>query len=185
MHLITGFVLSTLLGRKKRGRRAVLPSFPGILEAVHALPGRVRFRVAPLVGHNDRARVLQDQLRQLHGVQAADANARTGSVLVRFDTQQLAPELVMAAVIRLLGLDERIARAPRSRVGHEVQEMGAALNRALHAQTNGIIDLWTAVPLVLVALGVRNVATGKGQVGWPLLWWAYLALFPPGQMQNS
>jgi len=184
MHLVTGVLLTALLGRKGRRQRIRLPSFPGILETVHALPGRVRFRVPAIVGCREAADETQKRLGKLEGVESVDASSVSGTVLLTFDTQRVEPEILLAAVIRLLGLEEQIENAPRSRVGREIREIGAAVNRAVHEQTGGMIDLWTALPLVLVALGVRNVLVQNGQFGWPLLWWAYLALFPPGQNQD-
>ena len=93
-------------------------------------------------------------------------------------TTSLKPELLLAAIIRLLGLERQIERPPRPWVGREVQQTGEALNRAVYERTGGMIDFYTAVPLLLVILGVRNIAAGK-MLGWPLLWWAYRELFPP------
>jgi hypothetical protein len=184
MHILTGFLLTALLGRHGSPARKRLPSFPGILETAHALPGRVRFRAPAIIGHPDAAAEVRNRLRRLEGVRSADASHVTGSLLLRYDSTRLEPEIVLAAVIRLLGLEDQIERAPRSRVACEIREIGAALNRTVHQKTRGVIDLWTALPLVLVVLGVRNVVSRNGQLGWPLLWWAYMALFPPGQKQD-
>jgi hypothetical protein len=91
--------------------------------------------------------------------------------------------MLLGAAIRLLGLDSQIARPPRSRVGSGIRQAGDALNRAVHEKTGGMIDLWTSLALLLVALGVRQIAAGNRQLGWPLLWWAYVSIFPPGQSQ--
>ena len=82
MHLVTGFLLATLLGRKGGASRVRLPSFPGILEAVHALPGRVRFRVPAIVGQPETAAEVQKRLRRLEGVNSADVSDVTGSLLL-------------------------------------------------------------------------------------------------------
>jgi copper chaperone CopZ len=180
MHLITGFILATLFGRKKGGDTSRLPSFPGVIETVHALPGRARFRVPEIIGYGSDATTLEKHLARLDGVDAVRVSPVSGSILVEFDANRVEPEMVMGAIIRLLGLEEQIDRAPHSRVGQEIRQAGDALNRAVHEQTRGIIDLYTGLPLLLVVLAVRNIATQNGQMGWPLLWWAYLALFPPG-----
>jgi hypothetical protein len=181
MHLLTGFLLTALLGRKNAPSRVRLPSFPGILETVSALPGRVRFRTPAIIGQPAAASGVQERLGGLEGVQSAEASAVTGSVLLRYDDKQVDPMILFAAVIRLLGLEQHIGKAPRSSVGRHIREAGAALNQAVHERTGGVIDLWTGLPLVLVALGIRNVLTRNGQLGWPLLWWAYMAMFPPGR----
>jgi hypothetical protein len=178
MHLITGFIVASLLGRKKRGNLRRLPSFPGVIETVHLLPGRVRFRTPRLLGRQTEALELKKRLGGLSGVIDVEVNSVSGSICLRFADDQLKPELLLAAIIRLLGLERQIERPPRPWVGREVQQTGEALNRALYERTGGMIDFYTAMPLLLVILGVRNIAAGK-MLGWPLLWWAYRELFPP------
>lgn len=184
MHLVTGFLLTALLGKKRAKTCRRLPSFPGILEIEHVLPGRMRLRAPALIGRSEFAADVQTRLEKLEGLASADANSVSGSLLLKFDSRRIEPEIMLAASIRVLGLEEQVAAAPRSRVGHEMREIGAALNRAIHDQTGGLIDLWTGLPLLLVVLGIRNVVARNGQLGWPLLWWAYLALFPPGRNQD-
>lgn len=179
MHIVTGLLLTTLLGRNRGTSRLRLPSFPGVLETAHALPGRLRFRVPAIRGHREAAAEVQARLQRLEGVNTAEVSQTTGSVLLTYRQAVVEPELLFAGVVRLLGLDQQIKKTPRSRVARELRDAGEALNRAVHARTGGVIDLWTALPLVLVVLGVRNLASRHSQMGWPLLWWAYLALFPP------
>lgn len=184
MHLLTGFVLTTLLGRSKRQRGKRLPSFPGVLETAHALPGRLRLRVPAIIGHPTAAEEIQNRLGRLDGIDSARVSGITGSVLLRYDADVVEPEIVFAAVVRLLGLEEQIDKTPQSHLGREIREMGDAINRAVHEQTGGLIDLWTGLPLALVVLGIRNVVSQNGQLGWPLLWWAYMSLFPQGRNQD-
>jgi len=181
MHLITGVILTALLGRKRGVRRNRLPSFPGVIETAHLLPGRVRFRAPALIGQRGDAAELQKRLARLDGIHDAGVSSVTGSVLIQFAPDRVTPEILLGAVIRLLGLEKEIERMPRSRVGQGIREAGEGLNRAIHEQTGGMLDLWTGLALVLVALGIRHVAAGNRQLGWPLLWWAYLSMFPPGR----
>lgn len=184
MHLVTGFLLTALLGRKGSDTRPRLPSFPGILETVHVLPGRMRLRTPALAGDARLGGDVEKRLRRLEGITSVRISTVTGSLLITFDPQVVGPEILLAAVIRLLGLEERLERAPRSRIGHEIRELGAALNQAVHQQTGGMIDLWTGLPLVLAAVGIRNILAKNGQLGLPLLWWAYVSLFPAGKNQS-
>jgi hypothetical protein len=117
-------------------------------------------------------------LGRLTGVKEAEVNTISGSICLRFAGDQLKPELLLAAIIRLLGLERQIERAPRPWIGREIQQTGEALNRAMYERTGGVFDLYTAMPLLLFILGVRNIAAGR-TMGWPLLWWAYRDLFPP------
>ncbi|HTU02041.1 MAG TPA: hypothetical protein VMG58_09505 [Candidatus Sulfotelmatobacter sp.] len=178
MHIITGLLLTALLKRKPGGGSQRLPTFPGVLETVHVLPGRIRVRAPSLVDRRSQAEDLQNRLARLDGVQEVAVSTVSGSVCVHFASDRVTPELLLGAIIRLLGLERQLQRLPRSVLGQEIREGGEAVNRAIHAQTGGLLDLWTTVPLVLAGLGVRNVATGRAY-GWPMLWWAYRSLFPP------
>ena len=178
MHLITGFILASVLGRKRRGASRRAPSFPGVIETVHLLPGRVRFRTPHLVGKQPEGKELKRRLARIDGVKEVEVSSVSGSICLRFADDRLKPELLMAAIIRLLGLERQIERAPRSWLGREIRDTGEALNRAMHERTGGMVDFYTAMPLLLVVLGVRNIAARR-TMGWPMLWWAYRELFPP------
>lgn len=175
MHLVTAALLTALLGRKHGAGPA---GFAGVMEVSHTLPGRLRLRAPVLVGRRRAAEQLAKSLAGLDGIRAAEVSAVSGSVLLRFAPERVSPDILMGAVIRLLGLEREVLRTPPSRIGEAIHQAGDSLNGAIHAQTGGLIDLWTAVPLLLVAGGVRQLALGN-PVGWPLLWWAYRALFPP------
>ena len=179
MHLITTAVLTALLGRKRSIGHDGLPSFAGVIETAHVLPGRIRFRVPVLIGQRGAAEQLQKSLARLDGVRAVEANALSGSLLIHFTADRVRADMLMGAVIRLLGLEREIQRPPRSHIGDGIRHAGDSLNRAIHAQTGGMIDLWTSVALLLLVFGIRHVAAGNRQLGFQRLWWAYLAMFPP------
>ncbi len=54
MHLITAAVVSALLGRKRGVDHNRLPSFAGVMETTHVLPGRIRLRAPILIGNAGR-----------------------------------------------------------------------------------------------------------------------------------
>jgi len=179
MHLVTAALLSVFLGRKRGGGPDHLPNFAGVMESVHVLPGRVRLRAPVLIGQPAAAGQLQKTFARLEGVRAVEVNSLSGSLLVHFDPDRVKPEMLMGAAIRLLGLEKDIHRPPRSYVGEGIRQVGESLNRAVHDQTGGIIDLWTSVTLMLVAIGIRHAVTGNSQLGSQRLWWAYLSMFSP------
>lgn len=177
MHLITAAVLTALLGRKPSVGRHGLPSFPGVLETAHALPGRLRLIAPSLVGRRKAAEQLEKTLGRLAGVRAVEVSSVSGSLIVAFAPDRLKPDLLFAAVIRLLGLERDIERAPPSAIGKGIHDAGQSLNHAVYQQTGGMIDLWTSVTLLLAVAGARQVLAGN-PLGWPLLWWAYRSAFP-------
>jgi hypothetical protein len=178
MHLITTALLTALLGRKQTAGHDGLPSFAGVMEVAHLLPGRLRLRAPVLIGQRRAADQLQKSLAGLAGVRAVAVSAASGSVLVHFAPDRVKPDMLMGAVIRLLGLEKNIRHTPPSHLGEAIRQGGESLNHAIHEKTGGMIDLWTSVTVLLVVGGVRQLAAGNA-FGWPLLWWAYRSMFPP------
>lgn len=124
MHILTGLVLAGLLGKIKDGRRTLLPMFrTGPVRTVHWLPGRVRFRVPSLVNDGRGAAVIQQKLPTIQGVRSVQLDSNTGSVLVVYREEDVRPELLFAAIVRLLGLDEEVRRTPEPVVTKELREI--------------------------------------------------------------
>ena len=185
MHLITAAVVSALLGRKRGVGRNDLPSFAGVMETTHVLPGRIRLRAPVLIGQYRAADQLQQSIAKLDGIRAVEVSPVSGSLLIQFAPDRVTPDMLLGATIRLLGLEKEIQRPPRSHVGEGIRQAGDSLNRAIHQQTGGIIDLWTSVALLLVAGGIRHLAAGNSQLGWQRLWWAYVSMFAPAMRGRS
>ncbi|MGO9419757.1 HMA2 domain-containing protein [Roseiarcus sp.] len=141
-------------------------------------PAGCACRAPILIGQRAAADQLQKSLARLDGVRDVEVSCVSGSVLFRFRQDQVAPDLLMGAVIRLLGLEKDVQRTPPSHIGEGIRNAGESLNHAIYEQTGGVIDLWTSLTLLLVVSGTRQLAAGN-QFGWPLLWWAYHSMFPP------
>jgi hypothetical protein len=178
MHLITAAVMGTFLGRKRPAGGGELPSFAGVLETEHALPGRLRLRAPLLAGQPRAAAQLEASLGRLEGIRSVEANALTGSLLIRFAPERVQAGMVIGAVVRLLGLERAVAHPPPAMIGQGIRSAGDALNQAIHRRSGGLLDLQTSMVLLLVTAGIRQLAAGN-QFGWPLLWWAYRTVFPP------
>ena len=104
---------SAMVPAVRPDRIAALPS----VEVVSATPGRLRLQVA---GARDRAEIAQalaDAARALPGVRQAEANARTGRLLVQFDPNALTGDAVVTAVerarARAIGCARRVAGSTR------------------------------------------------------------------------
>lgn len=185
MHIITGLLMAHLY--KRRQDRQVEeeesveePVAPLLrlcepVRTVHRLPGRVRFRVPCLCGDGARSQHLQETLGGVRSVQSIHVNTVTGSVLIDYDPELMNAALLVAAIIKILGLEGELARVPTSRLQHELRQVSQSLNRALYDQTNGLLDVKTAVFLSLAALGTAKL-WHKGALalpaGFTLLWWA-------------
>jgi hypothetical protein len=180
LHLITGFILAGLLGKKKDQKRSPLLSITGPIRTSHVLPGRVRFHIFSLKNDENKIEIVKKQFPKIEGIKSVQINKVSGSVLILFDQDKLEPELLCAALIRLLDLEKELEKIPKPILSKEFREMGDSLNRAVFEKTGGIIDLWTAVPLLLIILGFRKILMDRTTM-WPtgitMLWWAYNSLF--------
>jgi hypothetical protein len=179
MHIITGMLIAALAGRKKKTGRTPVSHLPrvriGPVQTVHALPGRIRFRVPSLAGDRPNKQMLEAQLPRISGIESAEASEVTGSVLIRYREGDLHPDVLFAALIRLMGLEDALDQPPRPIVAKELQLMGNSLNRAFFEKSGGIIDLWSAFFLLMAALGIRKILSQKGfslPAGFTMLWWA-------------
>ncbi len=179
MHLVAGFLLAALFGKKKKEHKSPLLDLFYPVRTQHLLPGRVRFQVEKLKDNPRDEKFLLEQLPKVRGVSRVNINTITGSILLLYDEDEVQPELLCTVVIRLLGLENELDKPPISIVLKEIREMGGSLNRAVYERTGGLIDLWTAIPIILAVVGARKIMTQRYQAvptGFTLLWWAYHAL---------
>jgi len=180
MHLLIGALVAGV-ARWRRGAAdgAATAGLPGLrtgpIRTVHALAGRIRFRVAALKGNGEGCERLVTTLLKLAGILEVRADERTGSLLLRYDGERLQPGLLYAAVVRLLGLEAELERTPQPVLLRELRELGLAANRAVYDTTGGLVDLWTGLLMGLALLGTGKLVK-QGQLalpaGFTLLWWA-------------
>lgn len=181
MHVITGMIVTALLRRHARrreglaGGRSLPPLRTGPIRVAHALPGRVRFRIPSLVGDVQRCRDLAERLALIAGVHEVAAEPVTGSIVVRHDPARLQPDLILAAIARLLDLEAQLRRPAVPLVTREFRLAATAANRAVLEQTGGLLDLQAAFMLALGAFGVHRLLSDGARAlpaGLTLVWWA-------------
>ena len=180
MHIITGLIVSALLGRKRNARADSAPiGFRNILEVGHSAPGRLRL-YAPMVKGNSRGAIeLQHELGKAEEIVSIEVSTITGSILVRFDRDRIEPQIVLGAVAQILGLDADIERVPESAAATTLREAANTLNRGVYEMSGGLLDFSTLVPLTLLAIGLYTLMLPGGRKtpgAFTLLWWAYLQL---------
>lgn len=145
------------------------------IQVVHALPGRVRLKVAKVKGNPELARKAQEKFAAVPGIQKVEANPLTGSVLVFFDlAASVAAETIepLGAVlaeffpeIEALSLVSGLAALAGN---HESgSNPGGGLTGAITAINTGIgkatggLDLKLLVPLALLFFGVRGLLAAE------------------------
>lgn len=144
---------------------------PGV-KVAHALPGRVRLKVAKLRGNPALAQQAEARLQQVPGIQRVEAKPTTGSLLLYFDVAELLAEGALAALTDgfsellpevapdalLLGVESLAGQALAANPAGSGGLVGAvaALNAGLARLTGGL-DLRLLLPLGLFSLGVRSL----------------------------
>ena len=131
------------------------PHGPGPDRALDARKGPLR--VPSLAENAAGAAMVQEKLPTIQGVQSVKLNPATGSVLIVYREDQVRPELLFAAVVRLMNLDDELKRMPEPVVTRELREILGSLNRMVYDRTGGLIDLWSAGLILLAAVGIQRV----------------------------
>lgn len=117
--------------------------------------GRTRFRVASK--RRDEAFFVKakEHLQCLDGVNEVDVNPSTGSVLVHHDLalQELVDLAGKSAVVR-------VDDTPQQHLGPGLRRRIGSLNGGISRLTEGRLDLEDLALLLLIAVGLRQMAAG-------------------------
>ncbi len=187
MHIITGMLLSFLFTQKKRSNKPPLLQLRWPIITKHLLPGRVRFQIPLLVSQEKTVKDLTQQLEKIEGVQQIDCSIITGSVLILFDEGKLQAELLFAALIRLLNLEQELEKLPAPIIRKEIKRIGQGLNQAIYSKSNGLLDLKTLVPLSFGLFGIYRLIAER-PISLPtsitMIWWAYNSLINNDKQGN-
>ncbi len=186
MHILTGFLLAGLLGKNKFRRRTLMPMLhTGPVQTAHWTPGRVRLRVPSLAENGAGAAMVRQKLPTIQGVQSVKLNPATGSVLVVYREDEVRPELLFAAVVRLMNLDAELKQMPQPLVTRELREILGGMNRMVYDRTGGLLDLWSATLILLTAIGIQKLfvqGTRAFPAGLTLVWWGLASLLGGRQL---
>ncbi len=144
------------------------------LKVVHALPGRVRLRVAKVKGNPALARQAQKKLAQVPGIRQVEATPGTGSLLIQYDGElfsaasleilsetlaELFPEIEVLSLAAGLA---SLAETPGAGAGTG-PPLAAGLTGSLQAanaqlaKLTGGLDLKLLAPLALILFGLRRL----------------------------
>jgi hypothetical protein len=158
------------------------------------MPGRVRVKISRLKNNPAFAREIQERLRGVQGIQRAEANVVTGSVLVLYEPNgmdqldslislaatiaPLFPEFDMSQLYSLIGPSMGETNGQASAAEH-VSALFGALNQGVREST-GSIDLKFLLPLSLFLLGARGLLFAD-KLAFPawydLFWFAFGTFF--------
>jgi hypothetical protein len=164
------------------------------IKVVHALPGRVRVKIARLKDNPDLAREIQACLAGVEGIRRVEVNLVTGSVLLLYDAEDvdlltafislagtlapLLPELDMSDLQTWLNSSSDDANGQLS-VAERLSAFFGTINDQVGKST-GSADLKLLLPLILFLLVVRGLLVAE-KVTFPawydLLWFAFGTFF--------
>lgn len=184
MHIISGLIIAALARRATGGGQqsdSPISVFrTGPLQTLHLLPGRVRLLAPALVGDAETAARLHRTLAELDGIDNCRIDVRTGSILIRHDSEKVSAETLFGATARLIGVEDDLDEVPEPVVVRELRELGGSLNRVVHEKSGGMVDMWSGLMILLALLGIRKLLV-EGRLslptGFTLLWWATHGMF--------
>jgi Heavy metal associated domain 2 len=142
------------------------------IKVVHAIPGRVRFKVAGLKANPSLGTVIQTRLKAVPGIRAVETTPLTGSVLVLFDSETLTapasllnlsetltdlfPELDQTMVAEFLTQSAAAEPAGLS-LSESLSDFLAGLSGRLAGIMGSLTDLRVLIPLTLVLFGLPRL----------------------------
>ena len=186
MHLITATLISLIAKKAAPGlKKDYVASFRGIVEHVHGIPGRHRFRV-PSLHHNVTGRErLRSQLPVLPGVDSVECDPRSGSLVIS-GSESMDGGLVLAAIVRLLNLEAQVEKIPSSRFSSSLTGFWHLLERMCYEQSGGWISASDAVKIVLIVASIMQIRKNRS-LGIPsaftMIWWFFTMLQRDGKRQ--
>lgn len=160
----------------------------------HALPGRLRLKVARVKGDAAFARRVEERLRAVPALKAVTAAPLTGSVVVHYDPEaitspphllalseavtELFPGLDLTELPRLLSSGGISPSGSPSSLAAGITTFFSQLNSQVSAATGGLVDLKVLLPVSLFGLGVRALLTdSKPRPVWYDYFWFGFSIF--------
>ena len=173
MHILTGLLLSKLFTGSGNPRK--FKGFRSIVEVKHAIPGRVRFFIPVLKMDMEKGALLEQQLGKAAAIERITVNPLLGTVLIVYDTDKIDEMTLTGVLAKLLGLEKELEKTPRSVMSQEVTRILKSANSTVYEQTNGLLDLNTAITLTFLSLGIWSVVRNPSVLpaGISLIYWAY------------
>lgn len=173
---LVGKMISDVSGKNKNNKSSVnVPDFVGVVEVKHSIKGRIRYRIPKLKGDNTLAEYITGQLSKVKFINNVEANAITGSLLINYDYGQIDPNMLTAAIVKLLNLEVEINKKKDALVTRELSNMKEVLNLAIYNKTKGILDIKSIYLIIIMVFAIRGIRTAPKMIpnGYTMARWAY------------
>ncbi len=152
----------------------MMPSFYGILEVRHRLPGRVRFYIESLKGNDEVSKYLEEKLKQVSGIRSVTVNSLVGSLLVKYEEKTIEPIFLVGIILNILGLEDKVFEKKNGTIHDIMKETVDMVDLTIYNKTKGILDLKTIIALFFMGYGFKKVRQNPIMPnGVNLLWWGY------------
>ena len=167
-------IISVRNAMKKEQQTIEVPSFRGVIEVVHKMEGRIRFRIPSLKGNKEGFAELESQINRITHITSVETNYITGTLLIKYG-DDIEPTLIVGILIKLLGLEEQVQKQPHSKVTREFKTVQESLNLAIDEKTHGLLDLRSVFFLAFTTLGIIKIIQNPkiAPTGFTYLWWGY------------
>jgi hypothetical protein len=144
----------------------------------HSAYGRTRFKLESKRREGAFFARIAERLQQLDGVRHVEVNAATGSVLVHH-------QLPLAELTKRARRESlfRVEEAPAERLSESVRRQFGMLNGEISRLTASRLDLQDFALLLLIIIGLRQLAAGQLAVPAVTAFWYAAALL--GDKQKS
>lgn len=174
--LLVGYVAMKTLRKHQTGTEHSI--YNNVLDVRHSIPGRLRLGSKQLTSE-PMANALMVQLTKIDSIQQVSVNTVTGSILIIYEADKVDDQLLIGAVVKLLGLEEDLLHKKESIIKQEIKLVGSSINNSIYDKTHGILDGKTAVSMSFLGLAIYNIVTAKKMTTPPtlnLLYWTYNSL---------
>lgn len=151
-----------------------LPSFYGILEVQHYIPGRIRAKVEKIINNEEKAEEVRIKLLKLTGIKEVQINTLIGSIMVKFDESVIEPVLLLGIILNFMELEEEAFGRKNGKLSFLLKDILEAADMTLYNKTKGLLDIKTVITMFFITYGIKKLRQNPVMPnGVNLLWWSY------------
>ena len=155
---------AVLLPKPPKHNLMKLPSFRGVAEVRSSLPGRMRLYVPAVTQEPALTGQMVQQLESTGVIHHVKAEPRTGSVLICYDESKVQAPVVLGAMMKLMGLDEKASAVPAGKLREGLRTLMSAINAGVLDATGGLVDAKTLAAGILTVAALRS----RAKIGWAM-----------------
>ncbi len=176
--ILIGMIYSNTMFKSMK-KPSISLGIPDVIEIKHSIPGRVRFHVPCMKNNTESKSKLLSTMKSVSSIEKISIDTLTSSILISYKEDEVSEEILLGALIKLLGLEEIIENHKDPVILSEIKRFNESLNYSFFKKTKGALDFNTLLPLMFIFFGLKKIYIKKGDVSanpYSLLYWAYKSL---------